>query len=135
MKNLFSIKYSDQGISLAALLLRIALGGLMIPIGFYKLSHFGQLTPSFLNFLHLGRATSLALVVFAEVFCASFIVLGLFTRLSCIPLLVVMCVVVFYVNHGNMTGNNTNATLFLAGYLALFIMGPGKISLDKMIGK
>ncbi len=48
-----------------------------------------------MNFMGIGSTASLALVVFAEFFCGLFIVIGLFTRLAAIPLIIASCVVVF----------------------------------------
>ncbi len=135
MKKLFSIKYTDNGISFATLLLRLALGGLMIPHGYSKLISFASKSSSFADPFHIGHATSMSLVIFAEFFCAVFIVLGLFTRLACIPLIIGMSVALFYIHNGDFFGKGELATLFLFGYLALLFTGPGKVSLDKFIGK
>ncbi|MGK2864470.1 MAG: DoxX family protein [Chitinophagaceae bacterium] len=135
MKKLFSIKYSDNGISFAALLLRLALGGLMIPHGYSKLISFASKSSSFADPFHIGHATSMSLVIFAEFFCAVFIVLGLFTRLACIPLIIGMSVALFYIHNGDLFGKGELASLFLFGFLALLFTGPGKVSMDKFIGK
>ncbi len=135
MKKLFSIKYSDNGIAFAALLLRLALGGLIIPHGYSKLINFAAKSSTFADPFHIGAPASMALVIFAEFFCGVFILLGLFTRLACIPLIISMCVAVFYAHKGDFFGEAELATLYLFGYLALLFTGPGKISLDKFIGK
>ena len=135
MKRLFSINYSDNGISFATLLLRLALGGLMIPHGYSKLISFASKSSTFSDPLHIGHATSMALVIFAEFFCAVFIVLGLLTRLACIPLIVAMAVAVFDVHKGEFFGQAEKASLFLMGFVALLFTGPGKVSVDKLIGK
>jgi putative oxidoreductase len=83
----------------------------------------------------LGQTMSLALVVFAEFFCSLFLILGLFTRLATIPLIITMCVVVFKVSKADVFGDAQTATLYLIGYVALLFTGPGKVSVDGMIGK
>jgi putative oxidoreductase len=135
MKKLFSIKYSDNGITFATLVLRLALGGLMIPHGFQKLMNFAAKSATFTDPFHIGHPTSMALVIFAEFFCAVFIVMGLFTRLACIPLVIAMAVAVFSAHKGDVFGEAEHAALYLFGYIALLFTGPGKVSLDKMIGK
>ena len=135
MKKLFSWKYSDNSISFALLVSRLTLGGLMIPHGYDKLMHFATYSAKFVDPFHIGMTASLALCIFAEFFCAVFLVLGLMTRLACIPLIINMCVVVFYVQHGKVFGDAEHATLYLAGYIALLFSGPGKFSMDKLIGK
>ena len=135
MRKLFSIKYSDNGIAFATLLLRLALGGLIIPHGYSKLINFASKSSSFADPFHIGHPTSMALVIFAEFFCGVFILLGLFTRLACIPLIIVMAVALFIAHKGDFFGQGEMATLYLFGYLALLFTGPGKISMDKLIGK
>lgn len=135
MKKLFSTKYSANAISFSLLLLRITMGGLMVPFGYQKLMTFAATSSGFSDPFHIGGAASLSLTIFAELFCAAFVVLGLMTRLACIPLIIAMSVVVFYANHGEIFGDGQHGTLFLCGFIVLLFTGPGKISLDKLIGK
>ncbi len=135
MKRLLSTKYSAASFNAATLLLRIVSGTLMMNHGYDKLVHFAQYKGKFMNFLGLGQATSLSLVIFAEFFCALFIIIGLFTRLAAIPLIVVMCVALFKVNNGDFLGEGEKATLYLAAYLTLLFTGPGRVSVDGMVGK
>ena len=135
MKKLFTTAYSDPGLSFAILLLRLTCGGLMVPYGFNKFTHFASKSQTFSDPLHIGHAPSLVLVIFAELFCAIFVGTGLLTRLACLPLIITMCVVVFHVHHGRITGDGEVAALFLAGFIAILFTGPGKISIDRLIGK
>jgi putative oxidoreductase len=135
MKKLFSTRYSDNSLQLSLLLLRLALGGLMLPNGWYKLVQFNSLAEGFADPFHLGPAVSLALVVFAEFFCAALLVLGFMTRLATIPLLVTMSVALFKAHKGDLFGEGEMAALYLGGYLALLLTGPGKLSVDRLIGK
>ena len=52
----------------------------------------------FADVMGIGEAPSLMLAVFAEVVCSSFLVLGLFTRFSLVPLIITMLVAVFYIH-------------------------------------
>jgi len=135
MKKLFSIKYSDNGVSFASLLLRIALGAMMLPHGFSKLMSFATKSGSFPDPFHIGSTPSLCLVIFAEVFCSVFIILGLFTRFACIPLIIDMAVALGYAHHWQVFGDGERDALFLAGFISLLFIGPGKISIDRFIGK
>jgi putative oxidoreductase len=131
-----STRYSDTAISFAALILRLGLGFLMlIPHGWDKLQHFSEKSHNFLDPLHIGSLLSLLLVVFAEVICSCFLILGLFTRLACIPLIFEMLVIIFLMHHGSILPDAEKEGLYLAGYLALIFTGPGKVSVDKLIGK
>jgi putative oxidoreductase len=135
IKKLLSVRYSAGSFNLAMLLLRIGAGVLMMMHGYDKLTHFNAYQAKFMNFMGLGNTASLALVVFAEFFCSLFLILGLFTRLSAIPLIVTMLVAIFKVHHGDVFGDGQAAALFLVGYVVLLFVGPGKISVDGMIGK
>ncbi len=135
MKRLLSIKYTDNGITIATLLMRLGLGALIIPHGYSKLINFASRSASFSDPFHIGSPTSLALVIFAEFFCGVFILLGLFTRLACIPLIIAMVVIVFKIHNADFFGDAEKPTLFLLGYLALMFTGPGKVSLDRLIAR
>jgi putative oxidoreductase len=135
MKKLLSVSYRDWAFNCAMLLIRLTAGALIIPHGYDKLMHFATKKHTFMNFMGLGSNVSLSLVIFAEVFCAALVALGLFTRLAVIPLIITMCVVVFKVNHGGVFGNDSEPVLFLGGFLALLLCGPGRISVDGLINK
>lgn len=96
---------------------------------------FAAKSSSFSDPFHIGGPASMSLTIFAEFFCAIFILAGLMTRLACIPLIVAMSVAVFYSHHGQLFGDGEHAALYLAGYSALLFTGPGKISVDRLIGK
>jgi putative oxidoreductase len=131
-----STRYSDTAVTFAVLILRLGLGFLMlIPHGWDKLQHFSEKSHNFLDPLHIGSSLSLLLVVFAEVICSCFLILGLFTRLACIPLILEMLVIIFLMHHGSILPDAEKEGLYLAGYLAVIFMGPGKVSLDKLIAK
>jgi putative oxidoreductase len=138
MKKLLSTKYSAGAFNAAMLLLRLGMGILIMHHGYQKLMNFDKILhtpPGFMNFLGIGSTMSLALVVFAEFFCGLFISIGLFTRLSSIPLIITMCVALFKVHNNEVFGAGEAATLYLTGFLVLLIVGPGKVSVDGMIGK
>ena len=136
MKKLFSTGCSDNSFSFALLVLRLGVGSLMmIRHGLDKLMHFAQKAPRFADPFHIGSTTSLSLVVFAEFFCAAFIILGLFTRLAAIPLVIAMGVALFSAHKGQFFGDGESAGVYLCVFIAILFMGPGKLSLDRFIGK
>lgn len=135
MRKLFSVRTSDNAFAFGALLLRLAGGILMIHHGFDKLTHFSEKAKGFMDPMHVGSTTSLALVVFAEFFCAAFLILGLFTRLATIPLIITMCVALFMAHSGDFAGQGEMAALYLGVYLTILFIGPGKVSLDRFLVK
>ncbi len=135
MKKLLSTKYSAGAFNTAILLLRLCIGLLMMNHGYDLLIHFGSKHNSFMNFIGIGSTLSLALVIFAEFFCSLFLILGLFTRFAAIPLIIVMCVALFKTHRGDVFGKGEMDALYLAGYVVLLFLGPGKVSVDTMVGK
>lgn len=136
MKKLFSTRTSDNAFAFATLLLRVGAGSMMlVNHGLDKLLHFAEKAPRFSDPFHVGSTTSLAMVVFAEFFCAAFIIVGLFTRLACIPLVIAMGVALFNAHKGQLFGDGEMAAIYLSCFLALLFTGPGKVSLDRFVVK
>lgn len=135
MKKLLSTKYSAGAFSAAMLILRLGTGLLMMNHGYDKLIHFGTMHNKFMNFMGIGTSLSLALVVFAEFFCSIFLVLGLFTRLATIPLIIAMSVALFKAHNAEVFGKGELPALYLAAYVVLLLIGPGRVSVDGMVGK
>jgi putative oxidoreductase len=134
MKKLLSTKYSAGAFNFAILLLRLVFGVLIMNHGYDKLIHFGDKHNTFMNFLGIGSTLSLALVIFAEFFCGLFVILGLFIRLSVIPIIIVLAVAVFKAHHGAVFGDGQPAALYLTAFTVLLFVGPGRVSVDSMIG-
>lgn len=78
----------------------------------------------------VGDTTSLALAVFAEVICSILLAFGLLTRWALIPLIITMFVAAFIVHINDDFGIMERALLYGAGYVTLFLTGPGKYSID-----
>jgi putative oxidoreductase len=135
MKKLLSTRYSENAFSFALFFLRIVAGGLMIPHGYSKLQKFGEMAPTFADPFGIGSTLSLALLVFAEFFCAVLIVLGLLTRLASIPLIIAMSVAVVYGHNSLVFTEGQTATLFLVAFVVILLVGPGRFSADRMINK
>ncbi len=68
MKKLLSTHYNAFSFNAAMLVLRLAMGVLMMSHGYDKLVHFNEKKAVFYNFLSLGSSTSLMLCIFAEFF-------------------------------------------------------------------
>lgn len=135
MKKLLSTKYSAGTMNMALLVLRAGMAGLMMHHGFDKLTHFNEYSAHFINFMGIGSKLSLALVIFSEFFCSLFLLIGLFSRLVTIPLLFGLLVALFKAHKGDVFGDGEHAGLFIVGFFVLLLTGPGKISVDGMMGK
>jgi putative oxidoreductase len=135
MKKLLTTGYSDTSFSIALLLIRIAAGLFMFfNHGIPKLMDFREKSGNFYDPFHIGSQWSLSLVIFAEVFCSLLLVLGLFTRLAVAPLLATMVVVIFMAKKAEPIATQELALLFLAIFMGVLLVGPGKYSIDKAMG-
>jgi len=124
--------YSD----LTLLLMRIGVGALMLSHGagkFMKL--FGDEPVKFSDPLGVGATASLALAVFAEVFCSVFLIFGFATRLSVVPLIITMLVAVLLIHTHDPFPKKELPLLYIIIYLSIGIFGAGKFSVDNLISK
>jgi putative oxidoreductase len=135
MKKLLSTDYQDWAFNTIMFLTRLACGGLMlVNHGFQKLVKFPGLQSKFSDPFHIGSKWSLLLVLFAEVFCSILIIAGLFTRIAVIPLVITMATA-FFIAHDHNIKDGEMAALFLTGFTGILLCGPGKVSIDNMMGK
>ncbi len=120
---------------ISLLLLRITFGGLMfLHHGLGKFHRFfsGE-EVKFVDFLGLGPKLSLGLAAFAEAGCALLVVLGLFTRLASIPLVITMIVGLAIAHANDPFRKWEMALLYAIVFLVLFLKGAGKYSIDEYI--
>ena len=135
MKFFFSAGYRTWAFNLATFILRITGGVLILPHGYDKLVHFKQYSEHFMHFLGMSSELSLGLVVFAEFFCAIFLILGLATRLAAIPLIIDTFVALAIAHKFDFFDKGEHAALYVGIFLSVLLIGPGKISVDGMINK
>lgn len=85
--------------------------------------------------LGLGPGTSLVLAAFAEFVCSIAVVLGLLTRAAVIPLIITMATAALIVHANDPFAKQELPLLYLSSYVLLLLTGPGKLSLDALIGR
>jgi putative oxidoreductase len=136
MKKFLSTAYSETAFNVASLALRLVFGLLLcINHGFDKLAHFGKFEYTFPDPFHIGHRWTLVLVIFAEVFCALMFVLGLLTRLAALVLVIEFAVIVFIIDKGHNLHEHELTLTYLAAFFAVLLVGPGRFSVDGMMGK
>jgi putative oxidoreductase len=141
MKRFLSTAYSETAFNIATLALRLACGILIcIYYGLDKMKNFSHLQYVFPDPVPvLGHRWSLVLVIFAEVFCSLLLVLGLFTRFAALVLVISMGVALFLVHKGHVPFVNGSVHeqvyLYFAAFVAILMIGPGRISIDGAMGK
>ncbi|MBS1569207.1 MAG: DoxX family protein, partial [Bacteroidetes bacterium] len=100
--------------------------------GLVKLMKFGDLSGSFFDPIGLGSGLSLALILFAEVFCALCVVLGLWTRLTTIPPIIGMAVAAFMANGDGPFAKQELSILYMMMFIIIFFTGSGRYSLNRL---
>ncbi|MFL5819381.1 MAG: DoxX family protein [Solirubrobacteraceae bacterium] len=129
-------------IDLGPLVLRVVLGALMFAHGYQKLtsgpegfSHLlaelGVPAPAFMGYL----------VTYTELVAGALLVVGLLSRLAALALTIelVVAIVLVKANIGLIAGHGSGAgaeldLAYLAGFLAILLAGPGRVSLDRLVG-
>lgn len=131
---LFPSNLSGRGISWFLFALRLLFGLLLMAHGVQKWADFDELCTVFPNPLGIGSALSLVLVIFAELFCSLFFVVGYLYRLAMIPMIFNM-MVAFFVVHGGSVMQGELAFIFLVMFILLYITGPGRICIDRVVSR
>lgn len=123
-------------VDVGLLVLRLGIGlGLFFGHGLGKLLNYSQRAGRFPDPIGIGSEASFVLMLIAEVLCALAVAGGIFTRLAAIPPIIGMTVAIFAVHLGDPFGDWELASLYLAGYLAVALIGPGRLSLDFKFGR
>lgn len=144
MKKNLLLSFQPINLSLGILLIRIIIGVLMTFYGYQKLINFETMAASDfwakeVSFLGMSGKTPLALTIFAEFFCSLLLIIGLFTRMALIPLLICMGYIIAFVAKFAViySGDNgtevNNAFVYFIIYLGIYLTGPGNYSLDYKI--
>ena len=136
MEILVKDRYRQTLTDVGLLIMRLWAGFIMIYAhGWGKLMDFSGRIESMDGFMGMPGVVAATLVVFAEVFCAALIGLGLATRVVAVPLLVTMLIAAFVAHAGDPFGDRELALFFATAYLMLIFTGPGKYSLDHVIDR
>lgn len=134
MQKFLHLEFIPRSPDAALLLLRVWLGLSMLALhGWGKLNGLFSGNSRFPDVLGIGSTPALALAVLAEVAGSVLLILGLWTRLASL-LLVVTMAVAFFIAHGaklSGQGNGELAFIYLAGFLVLLLTGAGKFSIDR----
>ncbi len=136
MKNINSSKPNSNLLDVLILIIRLFVGISMLTHALPKLEKLiANDKIEFMNFLGLGSAISLVLVVFAEFLCSVFIIFGFLTRLATIPLMITMLVAFFVVHGADAYAQKELSIVYFFFYFVILILGSGKFSLDWLFSK
>ncbi len=136
MKRTFNTDLPGNYGHLALLLFRVSVAILMLTHGFPKLQRLlsGE-EIQFADPYGLGVATSFVLVVFAEFVCSMLVILGLATRLACIPIMLTMATAVIFAHANDPFGVKEKPLLFFVCFAFLLLVGAGRYSVDNSLQK
>lgn len=100
--------------------------------GFGKLMNVLGGNFQFLDPIGLGPEVSLILAAFAEGICAFLILIGFWTRLAAVFLIINMLVAVLFVHipGGDSLGDMELPLMYLGLFIVIFLLGPGKYAID-----
>ena len=132
---LFPLKPDSTGASLFLLALRIFFGVLLMSHGIQKWSNFQEMSATVPDPLGVGSPLSLGLAIFGEMVCSMGFIIGLLYRLAMLPMIFTMGMA-FFVIHGNDPFSVKElALVYLVVFILMYISGPGKFSVDYVLGK
>ena len=132
IRKLLSSAATPTQVNFALLIIRLGMGVMMLTHGYPKL--LTLLSGGYQNFLDpigLGPFLSSLATVFAEFLCSILLIAGLFTRIAAFFLGFTMFVAAFILHFDDPIGQKEKALLFFTCYLALWIVGGGRYSLDQ----
>ena len=134
MKKILSVDNTANATNVGLLIARIGIAALMLTHGIPKLGML--LSGDFAKFppvMGMSAELSLALTVFAEVFCSVFLLAGFATRLAVIPLIITMLVAVLFIHATDPIAVKEPALQYLLVYIVLLVAGSGKYSIDNIL--
>ena len=122
---------------LGKFILRVGTSVLMLPHGYAKFKHLLDLgmNASFADPFGIGQVPTLILAIIAELLCPLLIIVGFRTRLAAIPPAITMFVAAFVIHINDPWSKMEFAILYLIGFLAIALIGPGNWSVDGRKGR
>ena len=117
---LFPTKSNTTKVSLLLLAVRIIFGILLMNHGIQKWSNFQEMSAVFPDPLGIGSPLSLGLAIFGELVCSMAYIIGFLYR--------------FVVHANDVFAVKELAFIYLVVFILMYIAGPGKFSIDHIIG-
>jgi len=116
---------------------RITLGWLFMQTGWGKLTHLPDIISYFRELGIPMPELQAPLASSAELVCGTLILVGLFTRLACVPLIIVMSVAIITARKVDYEGVSSLfgfiEYLYIVLFLWLGVVGAGPLSLDRLL--
>ena len=134
MKRIHNTDLPGNSGHFALLFLRVVAAGLLMTHGIPKLQRLlsGE-EIQFADPYGLGVTTSFILIIFAEVICSILVIIGAYTRLAVIPIMIGMATAVIFAHANDPFGVKEKPLLFFVIFTFLLMIGPGKYSVDNSL--
>jgi putative oxidoreductase len=133
----FALQQIDRVHWLAPLAGRLAVGLLFLSTGWGKVHSLDKVTAFFVKLGIPAPGLNAVVVGYSELICGSLLIIGLFTRLATLPLIVSMVVAILTAKlpdiHGLFDLVGADEFTYLCVLVMLFIIGPGQLSLDALL--
>lgn len=126
---------NDTVVSGLLLAFRVLFGVLLMMHGFQKLMNFDALSAAFPDPLGVGNQLSLILAILGELVCSFGFIVGFLYRLVLIPMIFTMGVAFFVIHGADPFSSKELAFIYLIVFVLMYIVGPGKFSLDYIVAK
>ena len=119
---------------LALLFLRVSAGLLLcFTHGIQKYGLLITTPEKFPDPLHLGHVPSLLSAMGAECGCAMLVVMGVFTKLACLPIIFTMAMVAIVVHAHDPWNLTEPSVLYFIMFVTTALLGPGLFSFDGLV--
>lgn len=103
----------------------------MLTHGIPKINRLFDSPIKFADPFGIGDTPTLILALIGEVVAPIFIIIGFKTKLATIPSIITMAVAAFVIHAKDDLGTKEHALLFMFAFVAIFLAGAGKYSVDK----
>jgi putative oxidoreductase len=138
LKHFFQLSFIPLSADLALLVLRVWIGAsLFLKHGMDKLFAYSAMVTHFPDPFHIGAHASLAIALVSDGICSVLVIFGLVTRWSALfisaNIFVAWATVVHCQFFGKGVSPGETMVLYLGGFLAIFLAGPGSFSLDSLL--
>lgn len=118
---------------LSLLLFRVGISLSMLTHGYQKLTHLLEGNSSFANPIGFGETFTLYLAILSEFVAPLFVIVGYKARFASVLPFITMIVAALIVHAGDPFAKQELALLYAAAFFIVFMIGPGKISLDRKL--
>lgn len=135
MKRIINLEFIPINTDAALLVLRVWLGfSLFVRHGIEKFANYSQWKAHFPDLLHFGSPVSLTLALIADGICSLLVIAGAFTRIASFYITINLLVVFTLMHKFSFAGDHAELVyLYLGGFIAIFIAGAGKYSIDNRL--